>query len=75
MTFLIILLAVLFTWYGIGWLIVVTQGLISSETGKSIISNIEKLADKSEKISPYLALVIIFGPIGILLKKSLYGNE
>ena len=74
MWFITILLAII-AWHGIGWAIVIMDGLISSQTMRLVVDKIESIAEKSEKISPYLALFIMFGPMGLLMKKALYGNK
>lgn len=75
MEILLILLILSLSWFGAGWVIITFQGIISNESSKKIINIIDSFATNSEKISPYLALIVFFGPIGILLKKELYGTD
>lgn len=71
---IIFIVLFLLVWHSIGWLIVIAGDLVESKRIKSSIKKLEELADKWEAKSPYLALFIFFGPIGLLYKKSLYGK-
>jgi hypothetical protein len=68
------LIIFLLLWHSIGWLVVLGAELVESKRIKSGIEKLDALADKWEAKSPYLALLIFFGPLGLLYKKSLYGK-
>jgi hypothetical protein len=72
--FIIFLVLFILVWHSIGWLVVSGTELIESKRIKSAIKKLDDLADKWEAKSPYLALLIFFGPLGLLYKKSLYGK-
>lgn len=72
--FFMFLVLFILVWHSIGWLVVSGTELVESKRIKSAIKKLDDLADKWEAKSPYLALLIFFGPLGLLYKKSLYGK-